>query len=398
MDLAVWSGRPLLLRQPFGPEVVDEVVLGCVNPHYDEVNPGRVAAMRLGCGAGTPGWTVQRNCGSGMQSIDSGCQLIAQGRADIVLAGGTEALSHTPVVLPPETVEWLGDWRQASTMERAKLLTELRPEHASPVVTLLRGLTDPNCGLNMGQTAEVLAHRFGIDRESADRYALESHKRLAAARESGALTEVESLYDADGGFYDHDNGVRADSTLDDLARLRPVFEPPYGQVTAGNSSQVTDGAAWVLLASEGACERYALTPLGRIVDTRWAALPPDVMGLGPVFASTPLLHRAGLGLDDVDLWELNEAFAAQVLACLAAWEDDGFCRDHLGLGGALGHIDHGRLNVDGGAIAVGHPVGTSGTRIVLHLLKALARRGDRRGIATECIGGGMGGAMLLEAA
>jgi acetyl-CoA C-acetyltransferase len=412
VDLAVWAGRPLLLRQPFPPEAVDEVVLGCVNPHYDEVNPGRVAAMRLGCGTATPGWTVQRNCGSGMQSVDSACQLIAAGRADIVLAGGTEALSHTPVVLPPETVDWLGQWRQAAALERARLLTELRPDYAAPVVTLLRGLTDPNCGLNMGQTAEVLAYRFGISREAADRYALESHKRLAGARESGALDEIVPMYapgargngsegdgsGGDGAFYDRDDGARPDSTLDDLGRLPPVFEPPHGNVTAGNSAQVTDGAAWLLLASGPACERWSVEPIGHIVDTQWAALPPDVMGLGPVFAATPLLQRAGLRAHDVDLWELNEAFAAQVLACLAAWEDAAFCRRHLGLPAALGRIDHQRLNVDGGAIALGHPVGTSGTRVVLHLLKALGRRGGRRGIATECIGGGMGGAMLVEAA
>lgn len=396
MDLAVWAGRPLLLRQPFPPDLVDEVVLGCVNPHYDEVNPGRVAALRLGCGAATPGWTVQRNCGSGMQSVDNACQLIAAGRAELVLAGGTEALSHTPLVLPPETAGWLGEWRRASAVERARLVTSLRPEHATPVVTLLRGLTDPNCGLNMGQTAEVLAYRFGIGRDAADRYAITSHQRLAAAQEAGALDEIEPMYDGAGTCYERDDGVRPDSTLEDLARLAPVFEPPFGNVTAGNSSQVSDGAAWLLLASEQACQRWSLTPLGRIVDVEWAALPPDVMGLGPVFAATPLLARAGLGIDDVDLWELNEAFAAQVIACVEAWADADFCRAYLELDEAFGRLDHERLNVDGGAIAIGHPVGTSGTRVILHALKALGRRGGRRAVATECIGGGMGGAMLLE--
>ncbi len=402
VDLAVWAGRPLLLRQPFPAAAVDEVVLGCVNPHYDEVNPGRVAAVRLGCGAGTPGWTVQRNCGSGMQSVDNACQLIADGRADLVLAGGTEALSHTPVVLPPPAVEWLGRWRRGSAAERTRLVADLRPDFVSPVVTLMHGLTDPNCGLNMGQTAEVLAYRFGIGREAADRYALASHQRLAAAREAGRLDEIEPMYaraeSGAGQIYDRDDGVRADSSLEDLAQLPAVFEPPFGDVTAGNSSQVTDGAAWLLLASERACRRWSLNPLGHVVDTHWAGLPPEVMGLGPVFAVTPLLVRAGLALEDVDLWEINEAFAAQVLACLAAWQSDEFCRRHLDSDRALGAIDHDKLNVDGGAIAIGHPVGTSGTRIVLHLLKAMAHRGARRGIATECIGGGMGGAMLLEAA
>jgi acetyl-CoA C-acetyltransferase len=397
VDLAVWAGRPLLLRQPFPPEAIDQVVLGCVNPDYDEVNPGRVAAMRLGCGTTTPGWTVQRNCGSGMQSVDDAAQLIAAGRAELVLAGGTEALSRTPLVLPPEMVDWLAQWRRASTLERARLVTDLRPEHLSPVVALLRGLTDPNSGLNMGQTAEVLAHRFGIGRTAADAYAVESHRRLARAHEAGHLDEIEPLYADDGSFFDHDDGVRPDSSLEDLARLTPAFERPFGDVTAGNSSQVTDGAAWLLLASEDACERHSLTPMGRLLDTEWAALDPRVMGLGPVFAATPLLRRAGLELDDVDLWEINEAFAAQVLACLEAWADADFCRSYLDRDRALGRIDHERLNVDGGAIALGHPVGTSGTRIVLHLLKALGRQGGRRGIATECIGGGMGGAMLVEA-
>lgn len=393
----MWAGRPLLLRQPFPPEAIDQVVLGCVNPDYDEVNPGRVAAMRLGCGTTTPGWTVQRNCGSGMQSVDDAAQLIAAGRAELVLAGGTEALSRTPLVLPPEMVDWLAQWRRASTLERARLVTDLRPEHLSPVVALLRGLTDPNSGLNMGQTAEVLAHRFGIGRTAADAYAVESHRRLARAHEAGHLDEIEPLYADDGSFFDHDDGVRPDSSLEDLARLTPAFERPFGDVTAGNSSQVTDGAAWLLLASEDACERHSLTPMGRLLDTEWAALDPRVMGLGPVFAATPLLRRAGLELDDVDLWEINEAFAAQVLACLEAWADADFCRSYLDRDRALGRIDHERLNVDGGAIALGHPVGTSGTRIVLHLLKALGRQGGRRGIATECIGGGMGGAMLVEA-
>ena len=179
VDLAVWAGRPLLTRQPFDATEIDEVILGCVNPLHDEVNPGRVAALRLGCGAATPGWTVQRNCASGMQSIVNACERIRDGRADLVLAGGTEALSRTPLVLPTETAAWLGDWERASVGERAKLLTEVRPHLLRPIVSLLHGLTDPNCGLNMGQTAEILAHRFDIRREDADAYALESHRRLA---------------------------------------------------------------------------------------------------------------------------------------------------------------------------------------------------------------------------
>jgi acetyl-CoA C-acetyltransferase len=198
--------------------------------------------------------------------------------------------------------------------------------------------------------------------------------------------------------YPSDDGVREDSTPENLAKLKPFFDRKYGNVTAGNSSQVTDGAAWLLLATEEGLREHGLVPRARIVDSHWAALDPAQMGLGPVYAATPLLTRNQLALADVDAWEINEAFAAQVLACLAAWRDDAFCRDELDLPGALGAIDDARLNVDGGAIALGHPVGASGARIVMHLLNVLERTGGRRGIASICIGGGQGGAMLVERA
>ena len=396
VDLAVWAGRPLLLRQSFAPSAIDEVILGCVNPHIDEVNPGRVAALRLGCGDATPGWTVQRNCASGMQSVDSALNLIAAGRADLILAGGTEALSHTPLVLSEELVTWLGQWNSASLTQRARLMTTLRPKHLAPIVALMRGLTDPVCGLNMGQTAEVLAYLFNVSREASDAYALTSHQRLAKAQSENRLAEIEPMFDGDGHCYEADDGVRPDSSTADLARLRPVFERPWGEVTAGNSSQVSDGASWLILASEHACDTHGLTPIAEIIDSHWAALSPKVMGLGPVFAATPIMNRHELTLDDIDLWEINEAFAAQVLACLTAWQSDEFCVEHLDRDKAVGALDVERLNVDGGAIALGHPVGTSGNRILLHLVNALKERGAKRGIATECIGGGQGGAMLVE--
>jgi acetyl-CoA C-acetyltransferase len=196
--------------------------------------------------------------------------------------------------------------------------------------------------------------------------------------------------------YADDDGVRADSNVAGLSRLKPFFDRRYGRVTPGNSSQITDGAAWLILASQAAVERWQLEPLGRITDSQWAGLDPAQMGLGPVHAATPILQRHGLGLDDIDLWEINEAFAAQVLACLAAWESDDYCREQLGLAQALGSLPRGRLNVDGGAVAVGHPVGASGARIVLHLLHAMRQAKVRRGIAAICIGGGQGGAMLVE--
>ncbi len=396
-DLAVAAGKTLLARQPFTPPELDQVILGCITPGPDEVNIARLVALRLGCGRSVPAWTVQRNCGSGLQAIDSAATEIAFGRADLVLAGGSEAMSHAPVLLPPETVELLGAWQRARSIgERLRLLVSLRPAHFRPVFGLLRGLTDPFVNLSMGQTAEILAGRFGISREAMDRFAVESHQRLARAADQGWLTEIDPLFAPDGTVYDHDDGLRRDSSLEQLGRLKAAFDRPVGLVTAGNSAQISDGAALLILASGEAVQRYDLPVLGRIVDCAWAGVAPEQMGLGPVHAMAPLLLRQGLTSAEIDYWEINEAFAAQVLACLAAWGSDDYARTELGLERPLGAIDPGRLNVDGGAVALGHPVGTSGARIVLHLLQVLKRSGARRGVAALCIGGGQGGAMLLE--
>jgi acetyl-CoA C-acetyltransferase len=254
----------------------------------------------------------------------------------------------------------------------------------------------------MGQTAENLAYRFGISRAQMDAYSVRSHQRVTRAQDEGALAagggEVEALYDDAGNTYTLDDGVRRDSSMANLAKLKPFFDRKYGSVTPGNSSQITDGGAWLILASEEAVKRHNLQPIGRILDSEWAGLDPAQMGLGPVHAATPILKRHGLKLDGVDYWEINEAFAAQVLGCIAAWKDEKYCKEQLGLDGAMGAMDEEKLNVDGGAVALGHPVGASGARIVLHMLKLLKRKNAKRGIASICIGGGLGGAMLVEAA
>jgi acetyl-CoA C-acetyltransferase len=401
-DLATQAGRALLMRQPFRPEQLDEVILGCAAPSVDEVNIGRVAALRMGCGQKVPGWTVMRNCASGMQAVDSGINNILAGRSQLVLAGGVDALSRAPLLYAEKMVHWFSDMAAArSTGQRAALFARLPVKSLlAPVIGIMKGLTDPMVGLLMGQTAENLAYRFGITREQQDAFSVRSHQRLAAAQDAGILAagggEVQALYDRDGNAYSLDDGVRRDASLEALGKLKPFFDRKYGSVTPGNSSQITDGAAWMLLAAEEAVQRHGLQPLGRIVDSEWAGLDPAQMGLGPVHAATPILKRHGLGLDDLDYWEINEAFAAQVLACLAAWKDEKFCKQELGLDGALGSLNEEKLNVDGGAIALGHPVGASGTRIVLHLLRTLKRNNARRGIACICIGGGLGGAMLVE--
>ena len=406
-DLAAAAGKVLLSRQPFAPSELDEVILGCAAPSVDEVNIGRVAALRIGCGPKVPGWTVMRNCASGMQSIDSAMANMQSGRAELVLAGGTDALSRAPLLYSERMVMWFSGFMTARTpLQKLGMFLKLKPgELLNPVIGIMRGLTDPICGLLMGQTAENVAHRFGITRRQMDEYSARSHARVIRSQDAGWLNsahdglqaEIAPLYGPDGTLFNNDDGMRKDSTADNLAKLKPFFDRKYGNVTAGNSSQITDGAAWVLLATEDAVKRHGLAPVGRILDSQWAGLDPAEMGLGPVHAATPILQRHGLKLNDLDAWEINEAFAAQLLGCVEAWKSDAYCRDALGLDAAMGELDMEKLNLDGGAIALGHPVGASGTRIVLHLLHVLKRTGGKKGIASICIGGGLGGAMLVEA-
>jgi acetyl-CoA C-acetyltransferase len=396
-DLAVNAGRALLVRQPFEPSAFDEVILGAALPSADEANIARVVSLRLGGGEKVPAWTVMRNCASGMQALDSACVNILAGRARLVLAGGTDAMSHAPLLFGPAMVNWLAQWYAAKSVgTKAALATRFRPGYLAPVIAILRGLTDPVVKLSMGSTAEIVARRFGITRQMMDEFAVESHRRTAFAQDNGRLDEVVPMYGPDGTVYAADDGVRRDSSMEKLAKLKPVFDRTYGNVTAGNSSQVTDGAAMLILASGDVVREYGLKPLGRIVDTHWGALDPAEMGLGPVHAITPLLMRHGLTFDDIDAAEINEAFAAQLLGCLAAWESADYCKEHFGLDRPFGRLDRAKLNVDGGAIAIGHPIGASGARVVLHVLKVLARTGGRRGVASLCIGGGQGGAMLVE--
>ncbi len=397
-DLATAAGRALLARQPFAPAQLDEVILGCASPSADEVNIGRVAALRMGCGLEVPGWTVMRNCASGMQAIDSGISNILASRSNLILAGGVDALSRAPLLLSDAMVRWLSGWYATKSVgQKLAALGQFKLGYLAPVIGLMKGLTDPVVGQLMGQTAENIAFRFRLTRRQMDEFAASSHQRVSAAQKAGHFAaEIVPLIDEHGNVYAEDDGVRHDSTADALGRLRPFFDKKYGNVTAGNSSQITDGAAWLVLASEEAVRKQGLTPIGRIVDSQWAGLAPEQMGLGPVHATTPILQRNNLTLDDIDAWELNEAFAAQVLACIEAWKDDSYCRTELGLPHAQGVLDASKLNIDGGAIALGHPVGASGARIVLHLLHVLRRSGGKRGIATICIGGGQGGAMLVE--
>ncbi len=396
-DLGIFASRPVLQRMPFDPDALDEVIFGSTMPGPDEANIARIVALRLGCGDKVPAYTVHRNCASGMQALDSAALSIASGRSDLILAGGIEAMSRAPLLFHDKTVNWLAKWWGSKTVPaKLKTLAAFRPSLLMPVIALLKGLTDPVVGLNMGQTAEQIAHRFGITREMMDQFAVDSHLRLHAAHENNEMTEIEPIFDAKGNVYDTDDGVRPDSSLAKLSSLRPAFDKPYGLVTPGNSAQITDGAASLVVASENAVKKYDLPVMARLVATEWAALSPAEMGLGPAHAIAPLLKSQKLKISDVDYWEINEAFAAQVLAVVEALKDKDYCQSHLGIKTALGEIPHDILNIHGGGVSLGHPVGASGARIVLHLANILQQRNASRGIASLCIGGGQGGAMLIE--
>lgn len=396
-DLAVAAARPLLLRHNFPLDAFDEVILGCVMPGEREANVGRVAALRLGIPQSVPAWTVQRNCASGMQAVDSAFKNIRNGDAELIMAGGAESMSHAPVLFNHTMVNWLGDMMKSRTLgQKLKTIFKLRGKHFKPVIALLHGLTDDTVGLNMGETAEIITKKFDISRAEMDEFAMNSHHRLSRAHEAGYLDEIEVMYDASGNIYDHDDGVRPGTTMDSLAKLRPAFDKKYGKVTAGNSAQITDGASWLILASEEAVDKYQLPVLASITDTQWAGLDPSVMGMGPIHAMTPIMQRHQLSISDIDYWEINEAFATQVLGCVKAWAQDEYCQQQLQLNSAMGEIPYDRLNIDGGGVSLGHPVGASGARILLHLSKILQRKNAKQGIASLCIGGGQGGAFLIQ--
>ena len=387
-------------RADVKPEAIDQVVFGNVAPPAEAANIARVIALTSGIPQDRIAHSVHRNCASGLEAITTAAQLIQLGEAKTVLAGGTESMSRIPLLYNAEATDlFLRLGKAKSWWQRLTTLLKFRPRHFHPVISLKLGLTDPVSGLIMGETAEVLAEEFKITREEQDAFAVESHRRAVAAQKrcvhylSNEITPIV----APGLEVEEDIGPRADQSLEALARLKPIFKKD-GTVTVGNSCMITDGAASVILMPGDAARAQGRRPLGYLRGYAYAGCDPRRMGLGPVFATAKLLERTGLSLGDLDLIELNEAFAAQVLACEQAFASDQFAREQLGRAAALGAIDAGRLNVNGGAIALGHPVGATGTRLVITLLHELRRRNKQRGLATLCVGGGQGAAVLVEAA
>ncbi|MGH7545903.1 MAG: thiolase family protein [Gemmatimonadota bacterium] len=391
--------RELLDRSGIRPDEVDEVIVGNVAQPAEAANVARVIALEAGLPDCVPAHTVCRNCASGMDAIAQAYEHVRAGRADLVVAGGVESMSQIPLLWDPGYAALLNDLRRAKTpWKKLAAAARIRPRHFRPIVALMQGLTDRTCSLNMGETAEVLAREFDISREAQDAFALQSHQRATAARDRLAEEIVPVLVPPDYTPVTADVGPRENQTLEALAALRPYFDRRYGTITAGNSSPITDGAVAVLVTTPERARALGIEPLGEVVSYAWAALDPRRMGLGPAYATPKALDAARMTLDDVDLIEINEAFAAQVIANEIAWDSDTFAREALGRTRRIGALDRAKTNVNGGAIALGHPVGSSGARIVLTLLKEMRRRDAEVGLATLCIGGGQGGAMVVRAA
>ncbi|MGQ0634512.1 MAG: thiolase family protein [Planctomycetaceae bacterium] len=388
-----------LARIGLQPAHVEETVFGNVAGPPEASNVGRVIAVRAGVPRDRPAHTVNRNCASGVEALITAWQIIREGRANVVLAGGVESMSNIPLVWEPGMRDWLVQFSRAPWWTKGSLLAELRPAYFKPMAALAKGLTDFTCGLNMGQTAEVLAKEWAVSRDAQDAFALRSHQRAAAAWEQGFLkNEVTAVppRKAGGNPVDRDVGFRPGQSLEALAKLQPLFDRQRGTVTAGNSCQITDGAVAVVVMSADRARSAGLQPLGYVRDYALAGCDPRRMGLGPVYAISRLLRSSGLALGDFELIEINEAFAGQVLACQKAMCSAEFAAEELDRPAALGELDPERLNVHGGAIALGHPVGASGMRLVVTLLRALRERGQRRGLASLCVGGGQGVALWLE--
>lgn len=390
----------LLQRTQIDPEKIDEVILGCVGNPLNAANVARIVSLQAGIPKSKRAYTVSRNCASGLEAVTSAAEKIQVGQDEIVVAGGTESMSNAPLVFTKDAAGIFLNLQKAKTFgEKLSIMMQFRPRHFAPQVAVQMGLTDPVCGLNMGQTAEVLAKKFGISRERQDAFSLESHRRVIASREK-LREEMMAVFlppKFDQTIKD-DNGVRENLTPEQLAKLKTIFDRRSGTVTAGNSSQITDGACAILMMEESRAKAEGYTILGTLSFYDTIGLEPAEMGLGPAFVIERLLRQNNLTLKDIELFEINEAFAAQVLACTDALASKKFAEENFPGKQPVGEINPTLLNVNGGAIALGHPVGVSGARLVLTCLKEMKRRNLHRGLVSMCVGGGQGAAAILERA
>jgi acetyl-CoA C-acetyltransferase/acetyl-CoA acyltransferase len=385
----------LLTRTGIDPALIDEVIFGCVAQPAEAMNIARVIALRAGIPKSVSAFTVHRNCASGCEAITQAQEKLRAGRSSIFVVGGTESMSNIPLLFNSSAVKKFGKLARAKTfIERFNALAVFRPSDFKPRIGLQLGLTDPVCGLNMGETAEVLAREFKISRAAQDEFSLQSHQRAATARDKLA-EEICPVFQNDGAAT-KDNGIRENQSLAALARLKPQFDRQNGTVTAGNASQITDGAVALLVMGEQRAKELGFAPLGVLAGYAYAGCDPARMGLGPVFAIARVEEQTTLTIADADIIEINEAFAAQILAVIQCAESEEFAHKNFHHDKPLGEISPAKLNVNGGAIALGHPVGATGARLVLSALKELKRRNAKRALVSLCIGGGQGAALWLE--
>ncbi|MCC5850494.1 MAG: thiolase family protein [Verrucomicrobia bacterium] len=388
----------LLARTGLDPSLIDEVIFGCVAQPADAANVARVIALRAGIPREVPAVTVHRNCASGCEALTQAHMRFLAGRGEVFVVGGTENMSRIPLFFRDEAVEKFRQLSKARSFgEKVRGIARFRPADFAPKIGLKLGLTDPVCGLNMGETAEILARENDITRDMQDEFALASHQKAIAAREKLG-EEICPVYPVPGlkTLFASDNGPREGQSLEALAKLRPVFDRRHGTVTAGNASQITDGAVALLVMSVEKAEKLGFSPLGFLIGHAYAGCDPARMGLGPVHAMSRAESLTGLKLDQADLVEINEAFACQVLAVLKQVQSRDVAKTDLNRDNPLGEIDPEILNVNGGSIALGHPVGATGARLVLTSLLELKRRRARRALVTLCVGGGQGAALWLE--
>lgn len=399
-DLAAYALKEIWRRNSFYPEELDEVIVGNAVQPVTAANIARVIALKAGLPKSIPAYTVQRNCASGFEALTTAANKILAGEAEFIAVAATESMSRIPFLASFELKEYLTAWSRTKTLkQKLALLPAFKLKYLQPVIGLQQGLSDPVCGLNMGLTAEILAKEFNISREEQDLYAQKSHQKAAQARAAGKFREEIHPLLAPPHYQtvlEQDDGIKDPCSLERLAALPPYFDRFTGTVTAGNSSQVTDGAVAVLIMRESQAKARGLQPIGYLRDYSYAGLEGSRMGLGPVYSTARLLKKGKYTLKDFSIIEINEAFAAQVLACIQAFASKAFAEKELGLSAPLGEIDLTQLNPNGGAIAIGHPVGASGLRLALTLLKELKRSNKNLGLATLCVGGGQGGSLALE--
>jgi acetyl-CoA acyltransferase len=398
VQLGTVAVRELINRAEIDPKLVDHLIFGAVVPSIAAPNVAREVALEAGLPPSVPAFTVSRACASANQAITSAAETILNGYADVIIAGGTEVLSDVPMLLSRSLRDALVSASRAKSVgARVKALAGVRPKHLAP---LTPAIAEPSTGESMGESAERMAKENGITRDAQDRWALRSHRLAAQGTADGRLT-AEIVPTFVPPKYEHvvsaDNGIRSDSSEEKLAALRPVFDRRYGSVTAGNASPLTDGAGAVLLMSEEKAKALGYEPLGYIRSWAYTALSPrDQLLQGPAYAAPLALDRAGITMQDVELWEMHEAFAAQVLSNLQALDSGTFARDQLNRDRKVGLIDEDRINVMGGSIAIGHPFGATGARLTTTLLNEMKRRGAGIGLITVCAAGAMGFAMVLE--